>query len=80
MGGAVEKEIINYYKIRLVAGNTIRFLHIPPDELGIAIPEANSVTAETLSLTSDPPCPNEASQVLEPAAKLYEQIIKPNKT
>lgn len=76
MGGAVEKEIINYYKIRLVAGNTIRFLHIEPDELGIAIPEANSVTAETLSLTSDPPCPNEASQVLEPAAKLYEQYYQ----
>jgi len=72
-GGTQEIEIINYYKIRLVSGNTIRFLHIKPDDLGYAIPDTDAVGAETIGLSSQPPCPNEASQVLEPALKLYNE-------
>ena len=73
MGGTTEMELINYYKIRLVSGNTIRILHIKPDDLGYAIPDADAVGAETIALSSQPPCPNENSQVLEPALKLYDE-------
>lgn len=76
MGGTTEKEIINYYKIRLVSGNTIRFLHIKPDDLGIAIPEPDEVTADTVILSSLPACPNETSEVLEPAYQLYQEYYK----
>jgi len=75
MGGTFEVEKINYYKIRLIAGNTIRFLHIKPDDLGQVIPDADSVGAETISILTTP-CPNEFSKVTELALKLYDEYLE----
>ncbi len=73
-GQMEQEEHLNYYKIRLVGNNIIRYLHIKPDDLGIAIPVPDKTLAQNITYAK-PPCPNEEANLLAPAKALYTKYL-----